>query len=227
MISGKTTLFGVVVAVAAGLFGANIAQIHDDSQKVLSNSLVGGVPILGHVEIVARDSNGNIIAYRQGDNLIVVQGLNCIGQALFRTVAATVSTDPINCGGSASAGTLANFNTASGFRFIEIGTASTTTALMATRTSLVGAVEARTLGVPTFTPFGSASSASATGTGPSVTIQGTISITGATQTIQEAGLFDGASGTPANMFARQTFAAITLSTGDTLTVTWTITLAHG
>ena len=71
MITGKTALFGVVIAVAAGLFGANVVQIHNDSQNVLSNSLTAGSPILGHVEVVKRDSQGNIVAYRQGDNLIV------------------------------------------------------------------------------------------------------------------------------------------------------------
>jgi hypothetical protein len=229
MNSSKTVLFGAVVAVAAGLFGANFAEIYNDNQKVVSNSLTAGAPIFGHVTIVKKDMSGKIVAYIQGDNLIVNMGLNCMGQALFRTVATISLSDPDNCGGSASAGTLANFNTASGFVFIEIGSGSGTPAstAFATATALGGAREVRTLGTASFNAIGTGSTAQATGAGPTIIVRATISGTQGTETINEAGLFDGGSGAPANMFARQTFVGITMAAGDTLTVTWTITLAHG
>ncbi len=232
MITGKTALFGVVIAVAAGLFGANVVQIHNDSQNVLSNSLTAGSPILGHVEVVKRDSQGNIVAYRQGDNLIVNQGLNCMGAALFRTVILAASTATAqNCGGAGGQGSViaSAFNTVSGFRWIDIGSGTEAVAsVITTMTNLGGAF------VTASTPFQSGgviltpiyTTGTATGAGAAVSISATGFTVSGPVTVSEAGLFDNSAGT-VNMFARQTFAAITMSTGDTLAVTWTITLAHG
>ena len=219
----KTAIFGVVVAVAAGLFGVNIAQINDNSQQIMTNDLAEKSPIYGHLTIVEKDSKGNVVAYRQTDNLIVNQGLNCMGVALFRVAA---STDADACGGAGSGGTVAAFNTASGFNWIQIGTSNVAPAQ--TQVALQGATVGTSYegsAVPVLTPAGTGTSA--TGTTPNVVIAVTGLHPTGSQTIEEAGLFDSAeTASTANMFARQTFASITMGSGDTLAVTWTITLAH-
>lgn len=236
MINSKTALFGVVIAVVAGVFGANVVQIHDDSQKPLTNSLVAGYSILGHITLVEKDSHGHIVAYRQTDNQIVNPGLNCMALALFRSesFAADSVSDSDNCGGSlaASATGTQYFNIASGFRFIQIGagTTGTSAATGVTQNALQTPVTnagatADTIGTVSFTPAGTGNSA----TFPVVSVSATgLTVSGTANTIAEAGLFDnwytGSGTTWPNMFARQTFATITMGSGDTLAVTWTITL---
>ena len=84
-------------------------------------------------------------------------------------------------------------------------------------------------GLPALSEAGTGTSGVATGVGPQVVIAVTGLAPSAAATIQEAGLFDQPmSGTQTgNIFARQTFAAITMGASDTLSVTWTVTLAHG
>ncbi len=222
----KTAMFGVVIAVAAGLFGVNIAQINDNSQEVMTNDLVAKSPIYGHITVIEKNLKGNIVAYRQSDNTIVNQGLNCMGVALFRVAA---STDRDACGGAGSGGTVAAFNTANGFNWIQIGTANV--APDQTQNALQGATTGTSYEgstIPALTPAGTGTSGTGgVGTGPTVVIAVTGLHPTGSQTIQEAGLFDSAeTASTANMFARQTFAAITMGSGDTLAVTWTITLAH-
>jgi len=43
-----------------------------------------GISMLGHLELVASDADGNIKSYQQTDNAIVEQGVDCIVQLLFR-----------------------------------------------------------------------------------------------------------------------------------------------
>ena len=121
----KTAMFGAVIAIAAGLFGANAAQINN-SQQVMTNGLVEGSPIFGHITVAAKNAKGEVYAYRQSDNLILSQGLNCMAYALFRTAATTgtVASDRISCGGAGTATNtaLTAFNTVSGFRWINLGT---------------------------------------------------------------------------------------------------------
>ena len=236
MFNGKTALFGMVIAVTAGIFGGNVVQMHDDSQKPLTNGLVSGISILGHITVVKTDSQGHIIAYRQTDNQIVNQGLNCMAIALFATgaTATDAAHDGDNCGGTFVVSTATNvFNVASGFRIIQIGTSTTGTSGEAstgiTQNALVGpytnGATYDQAGTVVFTPAGTGNST----TYPVVSISATgFSVSGTANTIGEAGLFDnfytGSGTTWPNMFARQTFSPITMGSGDSLAVTWTITL---
>ena len=235
MFNKKSTLLGAVIGIAIGLFGANAAQINN-SQQVMTNGLVEGSPIYGHITVVAKNPKGEVYAYRQSDNLITNQGLNCMGVALFRVAATTgtVAADRNACGGGANTasatGTITAWNSVSGFRFISIGTSSVVPD--ATQTDLLGTftfASANTIAVPTLSDLGSATTGTAPGIGAIVVVSASnLGVTN-TQTIQEVGLMDRLlTGTvTGNMFARQTFAPVAMTPGDTLAVTWQITLAHG
>jgi len=66
-----------VVAISSG--GA-FAMIQDDQAPQITDD---GAKIFGHLEIVARDADGNIKAYRQTDNLVVTNGLEAAAERLF------------------------------------------------------------------------------------------------------------------------------------------------
>jgi hypothetical protein len=234
MFNKKSTLLGAVIGIAIGLFGANAAQINYNSQQVMTNGLVEGTPIYGHITVIAKDPQGHIYAYRQSDNLITNMGLNCMAYALFRTAITTGTTpsDRNACGGTGTATNTAliAFNTVSGFRELQIGTSSVVPD--ATQSALVGGLTAGSAAgtaVPTLSDLGSATTGTTPGVGAIVIISLSNLAVTTTQTVQEAGLFDTPMSNSAtgNMFARQTFASVAMTPGDTLTVTWQITLAHG
>ncbi len=245
MFNKKSTLFGAVIGIAVGLLAANIAQINNNSQEVMTNDLVERSPIYGHITVIEKSPKGDIVAYRQSDNLIVNQGLNCMGVALFRVAMASASADRDACGGTEATATITTvFGTASGFRWIEIGSSNVAPdasqdALQAglTQSTVTGSAtfNPSVSTLPTITELGTGTGGTTAGVGPIVIVSASnlgVGTTGTAETIDEVGLFDSeitsASATStANMFARQTFAPITMSKGDSLSVTWEITLAHG
>ena len=81
-----TILFGISLAVVAGLFGSGIFGV--TMTKVDQANLGTAGLITGHVTTTLLDSEGNIKEYRQTDNLIVNQGENCALKMLFQQVPA-------------------------------------------------------------------------------------------------------------------------------------------
>lgn len=218
-----TILFGVSLAVVAGLFGSGIFGLTITKADQASLGTTG--LFTGHVTTTLTDSEGNIKEYRQSDNLIVNQGENCALKLLFQTV-------PGDAGNTVCAG--ANNN---GFKYIEIGNVSATqsgtpvaplstdvrlygshnatgsagnnpgllrkaaTTVTWTNSTTLGAGQAQVIMAATFTNSGSSS-----------------------KTVNESGLFnDTASAFQSDaMFARQVFSTITMAPSDSLTVQWTI-----
>jgi len=187
-----------VVAISSG--GA-FAMIQDDQAPQITDD---GAKIFGHLEIVARDADGNIKAYRQTDNLVVTNGLEAAAERLFgadhTTSRSTIEVfDTVGVGtgtGGAAAGD-EDLGTQRAGK-LEDGTVDTS----GTNGAIIGV---------TFPASGSGSLQNASGT---------VAIT-------ESGLFDSTlnATSASNMFARQTFTAINVGESDTLTVTWTITFA--
>jgi hypothetical protein len=66
--------------------------------------------ISGHVTTIHKDAAGNILGYRQTDNIIVNQGENCALKLLFASA-----------GGSATGNNVCTGANTSGFRYIAIG----------------------------------------------------------------------------------------------------------
>jgi len=187
-----------VVAISSG--GA-FAMIQDDQAPQITDD---GAKIFGHLEIVARDADGNIKAYRQTDNLVVTNGLEAAAERLFgadhTTSRATIEVfDTVGVGtgtGGAAAGDEVLGTQRAGK--LEDGTVATS----GTNGAIIEV---------TFPASGASSLQNASGT---------VAIT-------ESGLFDSTlnATSASNMFARQTFTAINVGESDTLTVTWTITFA--
>jgi len=184
-----------VVAISSG--GA-FAMIQDNEVPQTTSD---DVKVLGHVEVVARNADGEIKAYRQTDNLIVTNGFECAAQDLF---GATQS----GCG---SIGI---------FDKIGVGTA--------TAAAILGDTDIGVLASNKRIDADGVADSGQTGAVIDATwLANTLKNGTGTTAIVESGLFDSITNSSGNMFARQTFTAINVGASDTLTVTWTVTFAQG
>lgn len=193
-------IMGVAISVLAGLLVAS--GISGTPLVVLGadNTPMGGekAGIWGHIVLKAYDSEGNLKQYVQTDNTITDELENCLLEALFGITST-------GCGDSAGGTTV--------FDDVAIGTGSTGS--FETNVALVAETH-RTSATPGSTDASSGSAAEAV-------IAATLTAT-AVENIRESGLFDSSTSGLGSMFARQTFGTVALNTGDTLSVTWTITL---
>jgi hypothetical protein len=190
-------IFAVIALVAATGTLSELNGLSTSSTSLGKTS--EGLKMLGHVEIVAKDSSGNIKAYRQTDNIVTNVGKSCVGVRLFGGNGSQSTGDNTACGGSTQTA-----------KFSWIGLGTSTQAEAATDTALITPFENR----------GAATTGLINGTNTYNTIQRTLLANG-TGTISESGLFDASSG--GHMFARKQFTGIGLNSLDTLTVTWRIT----
>ena len=213
-------MFGVTFALMAGLLGSNvlgtqsIGLVAEDAKS--SND---GMYMTGHVTTIVKDANGDIKAYRQGDNLITFNGKNCVSKLLFG--------GPSTSRGAAGTGSCVGILTAP-FNAIAIGngTATVTPAIADQRLTkeVGGNGMSRVAGTITYTnsTVGSAT-ALITGTfGPWASVG-----SASTTIIQEAGLFNSTTNndTTGGMFAHIAIpSAPTLNSGDSVTIKYTVTI---
>ena len=81
-----------LAAVSIGLLSTgNIATTAVMTAPSATNT---GLAVLGHVESIHRDSEGNIVGYYQNDNAIVNQGSDCAAELLFGTTGGTCDDTP-------------------------------------------------------------------------------------------------------------------------------------
>jgi hypothetical protein len=232
-----TTLIALLAAVSTVSVGA--ISMNTSPSFALATGAISpeAGTMMGHVEYVVRDSDGNIKNYQQLDNLVVNQGDDCVIAAAFQTT---------NAGG----GDNCTFS-ADGFRFIGIGNgtivvdeADTTlldggaTTVASSGTGGIMAVKADSNTVGTDSSDGGTvviSTSTATGGAGPFTF-GSSPVTNAT-TVTSAGLFDAqcsgvggsnsgictANAATMNMFAVQSITVV-VTAGDSLDVTWTITV---
>lgn len=173
---------------------------------------VQNVAFMGHVEFIQKNAAGDTIGYYQSDNKVMDDGKDCVAIQTFDTANAL--------------GTCGSFGE---FQFIAIGDATCSTCEDGTRTTLQSEIGARRADT-SIAAFTTASDP----TGTSVVINTEVPFSfGAgnnTNNIFEAGLFDVITTSSGNVFAiRNTTAAspnlgIDVNDGDTLDVTWTITV---
>jgi len=196
MIQAKN-LAMVFVAVMVGTVGGAYGFIQDAQ---FTDSQTATANIYGHVEMVLRDADGNIKQYEQSDNLIVDMGMDTMGDLMFPN---------IDLSG----------NTEAKFSYIGIGKGAT-------------AVDAADTNIETLitgcnrvqdTDVNSPAPTSATG---EIVVTVNASFTGANcadTAVNEAVLADAS--TNGNILAHKLFASsVNLGSGDTLDVTWTITI---
>jgi len=207
----QIALLAIIVGLSAVSMAAIYASDLDPTSLVVATSSSDKVGMYGHIEFVQADSSGNIISYYQTDNFVTNQGAECSAAKLF-DLDETVGT----CD---TTGTLVNefLNIRLG-NGAPIGTDETRTILITD----MGGVRTDTDAV--FGNLGGGTVDVTVATQDPFTFEGG---TNTTLNVFEAGLFDETSG--GNAFAIQNTTSgvnpgIDVNDGDTLAVTWTITV---
>jgi hypothetical protein len=212
-------LLGAVLAVAVGFISINAISA---TPFLMAENELGtneSAYMIGHVEYTVRGMDGEIKKYVQADNLIVENGKDCAAQMIFDNSSSTA------CSITSST---------TGFNFIAIG--NDTDTVISTKTQLDDSTA--TPGDGCDGDSGTADTCEIQRTAGTVTIDtsGTdtiATITTATPftftdisstTVQQSGLFDDGTSYSGNMFAMRDSLAIPVTSADTLTVTWKITL---
>lgn len=174
-----------------------MAWSFSDSNFETASTMKSSAALVGHLTLTATDEAGEVIAYRQLDNVVVNDGDDCILEYITE---ASVS----GCAATAD------------FQWIHIGTGGDNS-VGETDANLTTwfAVSESTAGSPT--------AASGTDTAAAVTISTTFD--NVSESIDEAAIRNGAaSDTTADTLALQEFTAIPLGSTDDLTIQWTISV---
>ena len=210
----KTTTIGMFAAIvfAVGMVGINFSDGQLNLQDKTPASTIDGAGILGHIEIIHKDDQGNIKSYQQTDNAIVNDGRNCVAMLLFGP--------NIGCDAGSATGL---------GKYTVIGLGNTTslagsTTIKALPTEINDNGITRTTGT-----LGTFTNATANGASATQRISATFTWNGGTtNTVLAAGLFNSTSTTLAEYetFALKNFPnSVVLSTGDQLTVNWDISIS--
>ena len=212
----NSTIIGLVAAVAvlSGAMGISVTGVFDEPKLMTSNAATGF--LVGHVEIEARNIDGDLIAYRQSDNAVVDDGEQCILKMLFGTSGQTNA----GRGEYASTGDCTGVLTGA-WDVIGIGTGAT-----AVRDDDVK-LQAESVGdgldrtTATTKTWSNGTMADAT----KIVLKNTFTHTAdATVAVTESGLFNSTLVAGSGMLAHQTFTAVSLTQNDSITVTWTFTV---
>jgi len=229
----KTTyavaLIAVISAVSIGAISMNGFTV----PLVIASASPESGTMMGHVEYILRDADGNIKSYTQADNMVVNRGDDCSIAYMFQPTSTTGGPDVCT-----------NFNPA-GFHFIGIGNgtftadAADTTLVDAGATTVAAAGAGGLMSVRwdnNTAAVASSNGGTITIDAPAFTFTNTGANTNATDTITAAGLFDNTCSTQStttgictansgvmNMFSAQALS-VSVETGDSLAVTWTITV---
>lgn len=197
------------ITFAVGMTGISLS----DGTIVLQNtpsSTIDGASILGHIELIQTDKDGNIISYQQTDNAIVSEGRACTAMLLFGANSECNAASPTGLGT---------------FRAIAVGNG---TALAADTTAtelnseITGDGLERVLGtLDTYT------ATSGTGTDATQRITNQFTYSGSPgNEINQAGLFNSTTVGTDTAFALKNFpSTVTMNPGDQLTVNWDITIS--
>ena len=194
-----TTIVLMVAVFAVGLsvIGAN-GMLPTPSFLVahdLSKDVSNDMNLGGHITVVVHDPEGGIKAYRQTDNIVLNFGETCAGARLFG-------------GGAASCDSPNLFN----FIAIGVGTTAETISSLTTLQDQLGTRVQDTSNILT----------NSTGTGATSAMSAVFSSFTSSSAIAESALYDASVG--GHGFARKTLSpVVNVQSGDSLTVTWTIT----
>lgn len=194
------------IVLSVGVLGVYGFTSMSSTLKAQSDSqTIGAVPMLGHVVMTVTDPHGNIVAYHQGDNVVVNQAEDCLSQKVFGIPSKV-------CPGGGAV-----------YNVIGLGNGSAT--------NTAGKSNA-TLAAEETTPQGLGRKTATTQTVTDATsllpvsdvLQAQFTNGGSSNTVTESGLFNSTSQGSQGLFARQTFTGIALANGDSLTVKWTVTM---
>lgn len=215
-----TNKLSIIALVAIVAIGAGLVGYASSTSEVVSpaTSFASGALVSGQLTLELRDSEGNIKAYRQSDNVITRNGEDCAAKALFAPAR-------YNTGGVTSGSTCVGAITAP-FSFIALGTSSTTETNNDVALGAQTSVSGLTISSGTVS-FTNSTGGAGSGTGASsIQIAKTFTAGAGPTTITEAGLFNSTDATTNGIFAHKTFTGIVVNNGDSLAVTWTINIGN-
>ena len=215
------------LAVTAGGLGLSLTGVFDDDNVIAQSNTATGL-MMGHLTVEAHDEGGDLIAYRQTDNEVVDDGEQCILKMLFATTDSTAGrggyTSTTACTGALTGA----------WDVIAIGTDNDNSPYNSEDAAVVDKLVV--LGNETSTSMGLERGTATTktwtnGTGNTATklvLSKTFtSNAGSTaHAIGESGLFNSTTADANGMLARQTFTDVSLSNGDSITITWTFTVGN-
>jgi len=190
----KYALVGIAMATILGVYAISTTTMAPTTFFTVAT--YDNVPqLVGHVTLTVADSDGNVKSYQQTDNLVTDQGLECALDILF---------DVGGCG------SLGDFNH---IRLADNGTAnavSDTDSDTSFTVEVASSLVADTVSI----------------TGFVVTVEELFTVGDdsgliADDTVDRTALFDDVAG--GNMLAHADLSSTTVTAGDTITVTWTIT----
>ena len=191
----KYALVGIAIATILGVYAITTATTMAPTTFSTVATYDNMPHLVGHATFVVADSDGNVKNYQQTENLVTNQGLECALDILF------------DVGGCGSAG---DFNH---IRLADNGTvndASATDGASSFTLEVASSIAADTVSI----------------TGFVVTVEELFTVgddstlTGG-DTVDRTALFDNVAG--GSMLAHADLSSTTVTAGDTITVTWTIT----
>ena len=246
--NSKTTIIGLVAAIAvlSGAMGLSVTSSGFSDAKIAQTTIPATGMLMGQVMIEAHNEDGELIAYRLGDNEVVDGGEQCILKLLFASSAQT------NDGRGEYASTDVCTGILTGaWDVIAIGTGTTSVGTVAEHDLFTGLeIECNATGNDgnadgDFTDVGDCLAAATTAsktlvratattktwtngtgaTGTEIVLAKTFT-SGITTSITESGLFNSTAIGSGGMLSHKTFSAVSLTDGDSITVTWTFTVGN-
>jgi hypothetical protein len=244
--NSKTTIIGLVAAIAvlSGAMGLSVTSGGFSDAKIAQSTIPATGFLMGQVMIEAYDEDGELIAYRLGDNEVVDRGEQCILKMLFAT------TGGLTAGATDGRGEYVSTTVCTGaltgaWDVIAIGTGNTSVGNVAahdlfsglesecnnTVMDLNGDGVADAVDCPAAIGLERALATTKTwtngtgATGTEIEIKKTFTSTG-TAVIRESGLFNSTTVNSGGMLSHRTFAGVSLTSGDSITVTWTFTVGN-
>ena len=222
--NSKSTIIVLVAALAvlSGAMGMSMTGAFSDQELMTASTKNVAIGLMtGHLEIEARNADGELFAYRQTDNEVVDDGEQCILKMLF----ATSNSGEAGRGEYASSGNGACTGALTGaWDVIGIGTTTTSAAdtnvALGNETSTTSGLERDRATTKTWS----------NGTGTDATqivLSKTFTNNSANNhAIAESGLFNSTVIDRNGMLAHKAFSAVTLATGDSITITWTFRVGN-
>ena len=253
--NSKTTIIGLVAAIAvlSGAMGLSVTSGGFGDAKIAQTTIPATGFLMGQVMIEAHNEDGELIAYRLGDNEVVDGGEQCILKMLFATTGGLTSgtTDGRGEYASTSSDAIGGCTgvLTGAWDVIAIGTGSTGVGAVAAHDVFSGLETECNAAVNDFNSDGSDDQpgdcpadangrtlmrAVATtktwtnGTGDTSTeiVLAKTFTSGVTATITESGLFNSTGIGTGGMLSHKTFTGVALTNGDSITVTWTFTVGN-
>jgi len=223
----KSTIIVLVAALAVLSGGMGMTLTGAFSDQGIMTASTGNIAtgmLIGHVAIEGRHADGELFAYRQLDNAVVDDGEQCILKMLFESH----SIGAVGRGGATTTGLGACTGALQGaWDVIAIGTCADCQTGQTYAPNDLDVI-LKTESTANGGQRGLADTKVWTnGTFPQIVMSKTFTATGGNiGAVTESGLFNATGANTNGMLARNSFAAVTINSGDSITITWTFKVGN-